>query len=363
MCGGAPAATARRGLANPAGRSLCKPNFIPVSTQDSGLSSACGILFAACVPRDLLALEFPRICTRLADFAASEVGKDACRALEPSADRSAAEQRLERTAQTVQLTTRQGNPPLAGFPDIRPHLRTAAHEGFVLDGPALVEIRTTIAMAREVQAFFRRHLAAVPALADVPVQVETFPMLESSLTRALDEQGRVVDGASDELARVRQAIRRLREALTRRLEDLVSRASMSDVVSDTFVTIRNNRFVIPVRVSMASRLGGVVQDRSISGETLFVEPLFAVELNNELLVAVREEEAIVRRILADLTALVRSEHERIDGTFHALVGVDCLLAQAKFARAFDCTVPQFDAPPRSACHPRDIRAFSSPVAP
>jgi DNA mismatch repair protein MutS2 len=302
--------------------------------------------------RDLVALEFHRVREHLTGFARSPAGKEACLALRPSAERDAAERRIERTAQSVALIERHGRPPLEDFPDIRLHLRSAAHEGFVLDGKALVDVRRVLRTAREVRGFFRGHLPSAPALDDLAARVAVFPLLEGSLARALDDGGQVLDGASDELARVRKTIRALRDRITRKLEALVDRSSMADVVSDTFVTIRNNRFVVPIRAGAAGRVAGVVQDRSMSGETFFVEPLFAVDLNNELLLAVREEEAIVRRILADLTALVRAEHDGIGATFAALVEVDCLLAQASFARAYRCTMPVFTGAEIRLCEAR-----------
>jgi DNA mismatch repair protein MutS2 len=292
-------------------------------------------------PRDLDALELPRVLARLADFAASTAGKEACRALRPSLDPVVAEREVERTWQCFRLLEEHGEPALCAFPDVRGHLRTAAHEGYVLDGRSLVEVRVTLRCVRELGVFFRRHVREDSALADLPASLAAFPTLESTLARALDDEGVVLDEASDELAGVRASIRRLRDTLTRRLEHLVARQSMADVVADSYVTLRNDRFVVPVRSAAAGRMGGVVQDRSVSGETVFVEPLFAVELNNQLLMAVREEEAIVRRILADLTALVRAERESIERGIEALVGAECLIARARFGRAYRCTRPRF----------------------
>ncbi len=315
--------------------------------------------------RDLAALEFPGVCARLADFAASTAGKQMCAALRPTAEPAVAERRIERTWQCFRLLELHGEPPLCSFPDVRPHLRRAAHEGFVLDGATLVEVRATLQTVRAVREFFSRRAAEFAILADIPVELRVFPVLEASLARALDEDGSVLDQASDELAGIRSTIRRLRHTLARQLEDLLARRDMADVVTDTYVTLRNNRFVVPIRAGAAGRVSGVVQDRSVSGETLFVEPLFAVELNNQLLMAVREEEAIVRRILADLTALVRAEQEAIANSVAALIGVDCLVAQVKFAREYQCTRPTFtdgSIELRAARHP-GLLFTNRPVTP
>ena len=292
-------------------------------------------------PRDLLALDFPRLCARVAEFAASGAGRERCAALAPVTGRAAADAALERAWQCFRLLDQHGEPPLCAFADVRPYVRSAAHEGFALDGKSLVAVRRTLETIRTVGAYFRRHAPVADALRDLPERLAAFPHLESALRGALDEDGAVLDQASDALARVRAASRRLRDTLTRKLEDLVQRRDMIDVVADTYVTLRNNRFVVPVRVVAAAQLHGVVQDRSASGETLFVEPLFAVELNNELLLAVREEELIVQRVLADLTGLVGAEHEAIARSVDALVEVDGLVAGARFARTYRCTRPTF----------------------
>ncbi|MEO8606007.1 MAG: Smr/MutS family protein, partial [bacterium] len=281
-------------------------------------------------------------------------GRERCLRLAPTTDRAAADTGLERAWQMFRLLEQHGDPPLATVADVRPHLRSAAHEGFVLDGPTLVQVRTTLAALRVVGAFFRRHIEAAPALADLSARLVAFPPLEAALTRALDDEGHVLDAASDALARVRASIRRLRDTLTRKLEELVGRRGLADVVADSYVTVRNNRFVVPVRVAAANQLPGVVQDRSVSGETLFVEPLFAVELNNALLLAVRDEALIVQRILTDLTALAGAEHVAITASIDALVEADGLTAAARFARAYRCTRPQFSSGAvvlRAARHP------------
>jgi DNA mismatch repair protein MutS2 len=292
-------------------------------------------------PRDLLALEFPRVAARIADFAASSAGQARCRTLTPTADRTAAESALERADQLFRLLEVRGDPPLSAFADARADLRSAAHEGFALDGKALVAVRATLAAIRAAGGFFRRGAEDAPALASLAARLIAFPGLEGALTRALDEDGTVLDAASEALAEVRSSIRRLRAALTRKLEELVARQGMAELLADTYVTLRNSRFVIPVRAAAATRLPGVVQDRSVSGETLFLEPLFAVELNNQLLLAMREEERIVQRILTDLTALVGAEHAAISDAVESLIEADCLVAAARFARAYGCTRPTF----------------------
>ncbi len=293
-------------------------------------------------PRDLAALEFDQVRDRLAQFAVSPAGASACRELAPAADREAVQRALDAAWQCLRLVEEHGPLPIGEFPDLRPALRSAAHEGFVLDGASLVGVRTVLEVAHAVRVFLARHTDGFAALAELPAHLTALPELHTTLRRSLDDRGEVLDEASDELTEVRRTIRRLRDALTRRLDDLVGRPSMADQIADRYVTLRNNRFVIPVKTAVAAQFNGVVQDRSISGETTFIEPLFAVELNNRLLLAAKDEEALVRRILADLTDMVRHHLDALAATFAALVDVDVLHARVRFALAYRCTQPVLD---------------------
>ena len=305
--------------------------------------------------RDLAALEFEQVRQRLADFATSPGGKEACRALLPSGDRNVVESALDTTWNCLRLIDQHGDLPLGAFPDIRPALRTAAHEGFVLDGLSLVDIRSVLAAANVTRAFLKKIVGNdAGVLAHWPERLQPLPTLDATLKRALDERGEVTDGASEELAAVRRTLRELRDRLTRRLEDLLARSVMTPIIADRYVTLRNNRFVVPIKTAAAPQFDGVVQDRSVSGETMFIEPLFAVELNNQLLMAAKEEEALVRRVLADLTALVRAEQETLAATFASLVEIDAVAARARFAQRYRCTRPQLDDAEvllRAARHP------------
>jgi DNA mismatch repair protein MutS2 len=293
-------------------------------------------------PRDLAALEFEHVRNRLADFAGSPGGKEACRALWPANDRATVQRALETTWECLQLIEQHGNLPLGGFPDIRAALRSATHEGFILDGKSLLDIRTVLAAAQATRAFLRKQTGNAPNLVGWPDRLTPLPALQASLERALDEQGGVTDDASDELAEVRRTLRQLRDQLTRRLDDLLARPAMAAVIADRYVTIRNNRFVIPIKAGAAAQFDGVVQDRSASGETMFIEPLFAVDMNNRLLMAARDEEALVRRVLADLTALVRTEQDALSATYATLVELDALTARARFAQHYRCTQAELD---------------------
>ncbi len=292
--------------------------------------------------RDLNALEFGLVRERLRELASSPGGKQGCLRLRPATERTVAATALELTWQLFRLTERHGRVAIGDFPDVRALLREAARAGSILDGPALVEILTVLDSARRARAFLNAHAGDVPGLVALSQRIDPPDELRNTLARSLDAEGNVTDDASDELAEVRHTLRHVRARLARRLETMLERPDVAEMVSDKFVTLRNDRYVVPVRTACAPQFEGQIQDRSVSGETTFIEPPFAIELNNRLLIAAREEQRIVQKILADLTDMLRLDATRLGATWAALVDLDVLQARADFTRLYRCTQPVFD---------------------
>ena len=241
--------------------------------------------------------------------------------------------------------------------------RWAAQFGAALEGAKLLEVLEIITLSRTLSTFFRRHVDGRSHLQDLPGRLVTFTELEDILSRCLDERGALKDEASPELRALRRRLRTLSGEIEQRLQQVLRSSQAKDVVADTYITIRNNRFVIPVRPNFQSRLSGIVQDRSGSGETLFIEPLFAVELNNRLLLARKEMEAEEHRLFLWLTDLVREETPQLESVFLTLTEVDVLHANALFARKYRGSKPLLGGSEvrlRTARHPL-LLATGKPV--
>jgi DNA mismatch repair protein MutS2 len=316
--------------------------------------------------RDLEVLGFPQVLEALAGLAVSEPGAELCRALAPAPTRARAELALDRQWSFFRVLEIAGALPLTAFPDVRESLALASHEGAMLGGDRLVEIRTVLRQVQLVSRFLTPRLATMPALADLPRRLHALPELEAALSRMLDDAGVLRDDASPRLGELRAALRDLRQDLEDRLGRLVVHGGDTAGIADRYVTIRNNRFVVPVKAATASRLPGVVQDRSASGETLFVEPMFAIDLNNRLLLLRKEEEGEERRLLTLLTAQVGAVRDELTRACAALAEVDALNAGVLLARRLRATCPAFgDAAVdlRSARHPELVLRNHSPVVP
>jgi len=291
--------------------------------------------------RDLDVLGFPKLLEALAALAVSASGAELARLRAPLPTRPQAEQALDRQWSFFRLLEVAGPLPLTAFPDVRESLALASHEGAVLPGERLVEVRTVLRQVDTLRRFLAAKAGDMPALADLPRRLHPLPELEAALSRMLDDAGLLRDDASPRLGELRAAIREVRLDLEERLERMVAKGSEASGIADRYVTIRNNRFVVPIRAAAAARTPGVVQDRSASGETLFVEPMFAIDLNNRLLLLRKEEEQEERRLLLLLTAQVGAVRDELGRAAGALAEVDALHAGVLLARRLRGTRPAF----------------------
>lgn len=304
--------------------------------------------------RDLQVLEFDKVLALLADCTLSSAGREACLALRPQTEPEKVETESERTWQFFRLSQEFPTFPHRQFPDIHLALQQAAPEGAALEGRVLLAILDVAVLSRTLLKFFLRVDQVYTQLADFSARLLIFPTLEETLRRCLTDNGALTDDASPELHALRRRLRALGQELEQRLERMLRAPEMHEFVADHYITIRNNRFVLPVRTSRQTRVPGVVQDRSSSGETVFIEPLVAVELNNRLLLTKKEEEAEENRVLLWLTSLVRGETQQLAQVFTALTDIDVLYAKALLARKYGGTKPRFDGNAvqlRAARHP------------
>jgi DNA mismatch repair protein MutS2 len=290
--------------------------------------------------RDLKALEYDKVIALVREFAVSEPGRRAIAGLRPSADAAVVRERLRATAEMAGLRSRSGAVPIDDFDDQHEHMLGAAPEDAVLNGASLVRIRDFVVASRTAAAFLRSRVEARPQVAAIVQNLVAPKELADALLRALADDGGMLDDASPELKRVRTRLRDERLELETRLGRSLNAAGMEPFVSDYLVTVRNRRFVLPLKLNYSERLEGIVQDRSVSGETLFVEPLWAVELNNRLMMLEREAEAEEYRLLMRLTAMVRGYLPELQMTFAALVALDALNARAIFAERFGGIEPE-----------------------
>jgi DNA mismatch repair protein MutS2 len=315
--------------------------------------------------RDIKALEFDKVIGLLMGFAVSQPGREAIAELRPHAEIPQVRARLRATAELLELRAHSGALPLDEFVEQRAILLAVAPEAAVMGGESLVKIRDFVVAARTAEAFLRSRCEARPYLAGLVRNLVAPKELADALLRTLADDGGLVDDASPELKRLRSRLRDERLELETRLARSLNASGMEAFVSDYVVTVRNRRFVLPLKPNYAERLDGIVQDRSVSGETLFVEPMWAVELNNRLMMLERESEAEEYRLLMQLSAMVRGYLPELRMTFAAMIDLDGLNARAIFAEHFACIEPEISEQQidlRAAHHPL-LLSSGRPVVP
>ncbi len=291
---------------------------------------------------DLEALELDKVLDALAQHAASGVGGERCRSLRPATGQHQVEARLATLTEYLRFTDEYPHGPRLDVPDLRPLLALAAHEGAALGGRELAAVLTTLRLAEATRRHLRRAGADAPSLQALSTRLVSPPGLERAIADAVDDSGHIRDEASPALGEIRSSARTLRDDLEARLGRLLAEAG-PEVVAEDYVTLRRDRFVVPLRAAAAHRVQGVIQDRSASGETIFVEPLFAVEPNNRLVLLRKAEESEERRICTALTAEVARHQATLAVTFDTLVECDVLAARAALARLMAACVPRVGA--------------------
>ena len=239
--------------------------------------------------------------------------------------------------------------------DARPILAEAAPVGAILNGPALVVLGRALAAAARLAAYGQRIAAGAPTLARTWAALPACPDLASALHEALDPDGRLTDRASPRLRALRRQITALRADLQARVERLLDHPTVAPALQERYVTLRNGRYVIPVRDDARRAVRGIIHDRSQSGATVFVEPDETIPLNNELTRLCLEERDEERRILGELTDAVRRGLPALAELVEGLGAVDLVFARAALAERLRASEPLVetggDLDLRAARHP------------
>jgi len=318
--------------------------------------------------RTLRVLEFDWVRQRLRQLCATPLGEELAQGLFPEVDFPRVEELQQETAE-ARLLLREGGLSLRGVVDFRPWVQRAALGG-TLEAGALVDVWRAARAGRLAKAAVQTRAERLPLLAALVRDLPTFELLEARFERSLSEDGQVLDGASPALARVRREIRATQERLRAQLEEIVRSPRWSRMLQDPIVTVRGDRYVVPVKQAYASQFPGVVHDQSATGATLFMEPLAALQLGNRLRQLQGQEAREVQQVLAELSAEVaarRADWEHLAG---GLARLDFALAKAALAEELDACRPVLVPRPvldfRAARHPilvERARRDGSPVVP
>lgn len=307
-------------------------------------------------------LEFDALLEILRGFSTSAPGRRALAGLRFSENRQALESAFALIGDATEYLETGAELGLGGMADPEPWLERAALPAAVLEARELLDVAGLVETAYETRATLTAVRERWPRLAAMGATLTDLRPLAVAIRRAILPGGEIADDASAELKRIRTGRARVRERTIELLRGVLRRLSDAGAEED-YVTLRNERYVIPVRAANRRSAPGVVHGASASGQTLFVEPLGAVEQNNELVRLAEAEAAEIARILEELSGRVRSNQRALSHTAGALGEIDSVFARARFARRFECASPRFSSEGRlrlaGARHPVLEQALAS----
>lgn len=285
----------------------------------------------------LAVLEWDRVVEALAERCATAAGARAARALRPVLDRDACRRSLDETDEALALMAEE-TVPVAGVRDVGPAVEAASRGGVLEPGDLLDVARSATALAA-LGLHLSERAERAPHLADRFGGVRLDDSLAVRIEAAIDPRGGVREDASPALSRLARRRGRLSARIEERLAGLRLDDSAAPALSGDYFTVRDDRYVVPVRADRRERVAGILHGRSASGRSLFVEPTAVVELNNDLRTVGLEIEEEIGRILAELSAAVARQAAELSAALEAHAEVDLAVARAKLARALDAVRP------------------------
>ncbi|MBU8787073.1 MULTISPECIES: endonuclease MutS2 [Bacillus] len=289
----------------------------------------------------LSALEFHKVKEQLAEHAASSLGKEMLFDLKPSRSFEEVKKLLEEVDEAGTVLRLKGSAPFGGLSDIRKAVRRA-EIGSILSPAEFTEISGLLYAAKQMKHFLESLFedgVEIPHLHQYAEQLIPLSDLEKDINSCIDDHGEVLDHASETLRGIRTQLRTLESRIRDRLEAMLRSSSAQKMLSDTIITIRNDRFVIPVKQEYRSSYGGIVHDQSSSGATLFIEPQVIVDMNNSLRQAKVNEKQEVERILRVLTEKTAEHTDELLHNVKILQTLDFIFAKAKYAKATKAVKP------------------------
>jgi DNA mismatch repair protein MutS2 len=303
-------------------------------------------------------LEFDAIRRLLGCCMSSELGRALLSTIIPVGELPLIRLKQRQTSEAKALLLEDAPPSFQQLVDPRPLLDQMAQQGRILEPRELLDLQCLLSTARQTKRFFGRVGTQYPLLAALTEPMFIPEAIERRIGQVVNPRGEIKDGASPRLQEIRSALQSTRERVRRRLDwHLVQH---KEVVQEPLITLRNNRYVIPLRPDHQRLLRGIVHDHSASGATVFVEPLDVLDLNNHLVELTAANDAEVHRVLRQMTTEVWGMQAQIRQVADIVGELDYILARARLSQMLHCHEPKFSEDGRlaliQACHPLLVEA-------
>ena len=285
-------------------------------------------------------LELDKVLSLLADHASSQAAKDRCMAIRPSADADEIRHLLEETSAACKCITIKGSPSFGGLYDVGASL-DRAYRGGCLSPEELLRIAGVLRAARQAKSYAEGEGAQEASVLDLYFQqITSNKYLEERIFNSILSKDEIADAASSELASIRRKIRQQSAKIRESLQKIITSPSYAKILQEPIVTIRSDRFVVPVKAECKGQLPGLVHDVSSSGSTYFIEPMSAVNGNNELRELFMAERKEIERVLAELSAESADHREQIKLDYDVLLELECIFARARLSFTMRAICPE-----------------------
>lgn len=286
----------------------------------------------------LKTLEYHKVIDLLKAQASSTLGHEIAVRLKPSNVYEDVKHWLEETAEGKCILDHGAAAPLGGIRDIRVMLKKS-RLGAVLDAQELLQIQSTLYAMRMAKKFFRESEIETPILKELAGRIEIVGQLENSIEAMIDERGNLRDDASVELLRIRRELKGSQNRVKERLDSVLRTAEYQKFFQDNIVTMRGDRYVVPIKQEYRQFFPGLIHDQSASGATLFIEPMAVVQLNNDIKQLEAAEKHEIERILRMITLKIAKSADILEQNTEVLAQLDFIFAKAKLAIHMEASLP------------------------
>ena len=288
----------------------------------------------------LKVLEFEKITTLLSKFATSEIGKLSCNNITPRTDYSWIKKKLKEVTEMKSFINIHGLLPFNGLKNITQILEKAKPATSALSPLELWDILTLVESSQSVKDLLKREKDKYPVIGGLANKIEVLIPLKKKLSAAVDSEGEILDSASKKLERIRIEVKNIRKKIKSVLETIINHRDYTACIQGKFITLRHNRYVIPLKADLKARIPGIVHDQSKNRATCFVEPFNVVELNNGLTLLKDEEKREEIQVLRHLTALVVEKEEALIKNQQCLGALDSIQARARMSEKMGAKEPE-----------------------
>ena len=285
--------------------------------------------------KSLITLELPAVLNMLAAEAVGDSAKEAAKTLAPSADPFEVRRRLGETSAAKTMMVVRGSPSFSGVKDVRPSL-ARADLGGALNTRELMAIARVLQCARLVRGYIADDSVGKTPIDYLFYALHANKFLEEKINNSILGEDEIADSASTDLASIRRQMRAAAARARDALQKIISSPGYAKALQEPIITMRSDRYVVPVKADHKGAVPGLVHDISASGMTLFIEPMAAVKANNELRELAAKEKLEIERILAELSADCAEHRDDINSDYEVLVKLDLIFAKAKLSYKLDC---------------------------